>query len=1142
MIISSLFKKLAASSLAILVLYPYTNAQDTKGIKSANLRGSDLELLDNHDPQSELENFKLLDGYEANLFASEPMLANPVHMTWDSKGRLWVACSWTYPQLQPGEVADDKIIILEDTDNDGKADKSTVFADGLYLPTGIELANGGCYVGQSPDVYFLKDTDGDDVADFKELALTGFGIEDSHHSISGWKRGPGGILYFQEGIFMTTQVETQHGMVKNFNGGIYQYNTHTQKLDLFTKSISGNPWGHVFNKWGQSFVSNNPRIMHISPITGNSKQDVIIKDLARTSKQCGAGLATGVHVDQQLQGKLLTARFKDRAIARYDLIEDGAGFKANVMPPLIRSRHPNFRPVDVNTGPDGAIYIADWYNSIINHAQHDFRDPRRDHNHGRIWRITHKDRPLADKPKLVGEPLEKIIEQLKSPNAWTRHQARKEISEVNKDAVLKKTEAWVTTLDPSTPDYDHHLVEAMWACQNADRVSESILKKVITAKDGNARSTAARIIRYWYKDLSTPTAYLATLSGDSFPRTRMEAVLSAGFVPTAEAYAAALHCLDQPNDLLVTLALDQTDKALRKYWVPAIETGSLKFDNPEHAEFAKRKAGIGFNERLTKLIENKNPEQQEINEVCLQLKELGTAKEVKEIIKSLSAPGGVKSEVATAALLDCIQGLATETTIQQVRKKIVQLESLIGHENEEVSIATIRNLATWNATETKTALLKALKSAGSSNKQKTETAIAIATLAGKNNTTDLEELTMDYSNMARQYAAVAGLLTIDVKKGINFLTESLSKHPQEADPTELINLVLKNKQGTRLLTTKLKNTEIHPDVKSKVSAFHRVSGRLPKEIADYFSSSIKQENGLLLSEQLLAEDPNTLAAEVDKLGDPYRGELIYRRPALACINCHAIGSTGSHIGPNLAAIGSSASTGYMVESILKPNASIAEHYENRLFTLMDGTIQMGVITFKGDNELTIKDSAQGGKEIKIPLAQIKKEEIVPSLMPAGLANQLASKQEFLDLAKFVSLLGKPGDFANDERSILRKWYVVSKESTKSIPIDLIGSSIYSKVNGELLTSDISAIAKTAYMMSAIDIQVAGDIQVKLNSGQIAALWINGKSVANQSAAISVTKGKVVVTIEVITSTLNKPLEIEVATPKGSAAKFQVMNK
>ncbi len=143
------------SVLLVLATVQASSAQDAVGIKPANLKGAQLDLMNNHDPVSQLENFDLLPGYEVNLFAADPMFANPVHMHWDSKGRLWVACSWAYPQLQPGEAADDKIIILEDTDSDGVADKSTVFADGLYLPTGIELAYGGCYVAQSPVVFFM---------------------------------------------------------------------------------------------------------------------------------------------------------------------------------------------------------------------------------------------------------------------------------------------------------------------------------------------------------------------------------------------------------------------------------------------------------------------------------------------------------------------------------------------------------------------------------------------------------------------------------------------------------------------------------------------------------------------------------------------------------------------------------------------------------------------------------------------------------------------------------------------------------------------------------------------------------------------------------------------------------------------------
>ena len=210
---------------------------------------------------------------------------------------------------------------------------------------------------QTPDVFFLKDTDGDDVADVKELPLTGFGIEDSHHSVSAWRRGPGGWIYFQEGIFLHTQVETAHGMVRNYNGGVYQYNPRTRDLRIFASVGVGNPWGHVFTKWGQSFFVDNPRVHYLSPATGNSGQRVRLNHLLSTEKQCGGDLATGTHLPKDIRGQLLTCRFKSRAIIRYEFTDDGAGFSASVLPPLISSKHPNFRPVDCKIGPDGAVSL-----------------------------------------------------------------------------------------------------------------------------------------------------------------------------------------------------------------------------------------------------------------------------------------------------------------------------------------------------------------------------------------------------------------------------------------------------------------------------------------------------------------------------------------------------------------------------------------------------------------------------------------------------------------------------------------------------------------------------------------------------------------------------------------------------------------
>ena len=220
-------------------------------------RGAALDLA-SQDPKVALERMKVADGYEVNLFASEvefPDLAKPLQMTFDTRGRLWVLTSPTYPHALPDEKPNDKLIVLEDTNGDGRADKSTVFADHLYIPTGFALGDGGVYIAQQPMLMFMKDTNGDGKADERRILLHGFGTEDSHHSIHAWQWGPDGALYFQEGTFLHSQVETPFGPRRMAYAGVWRYEPRTEKLDVFVSYPFANPWGHVIDKWGQNFIS-----------------------------------------------------------------------------------------------------------------------------------------------------------------------------------------------------------------------------------------------------------------------------------------------------------------------------------------------------------------------------------------------------------------------------------------------------------------------------------------------------------------------------------------------------------------------------------------------------------------------------------------------------------------------------------------------------------------------------------------------------------------------------------------------------------------------------------------------------------------------------------------------------------------------
>ncbi|GAB5559003.1 MAG: hypothetical protein SynsKO_06500 [Synoicihabitans sp.] len=1111
-------------------------ATDAAGIKTVNLRNADLDLLNNHDPASQIENFDLLPGYQVNLFAADPMLANPIHMQWDSGGRLWVACSWSYPQIKPGDVANDKIIILEDTDGDGVADKSTVFADGLYLPTGFELANGGCYVGQSPDVFFLKDTDGDDVADVKELALTGFGIEDSHHSISAFRRGPGGWIYFQEGIFLHAQVETQYGMVRNFNGGVYQYNPRTQELRVFATGTGGNPWGHVFDEWGQSFMVNNPRIIYLSPVSGNSGESVRVQPLISTDKQCGGDLALGTHVGDDLRGQLLTGRFKSRMVVRYEFIEDGAGFSANVLAPLMSSKHPNFRPVDVKMGPDGAIYVADWYNSIINHANHDFRDPRRDHEHGRIWRITHKERPLAKKPQLVGISIPALLDQLKSPEAWTRGQARKELSERDPDEVLRAAESWVEELDTNSPNYDHHLVEAMWTCQNVERISEPILTRVVAAKSGHARSAAARILRYWYGGVSDPIAMIASLADDPFPRTRMEAVLSAGFIPRAEAYAAALHAIDHPTDRALDLALPQTKKALEKYLRPAMEAGAVNFAKASHQAYAEMQVGIGFGQRLRAFLRNPNPDAKEIDAIKTQLLTVGTNEDVAAVFAALARDGGLPSTDATLAMLETLHRQARGNRDRELRQAAAGLHALLDHADDSIAVIAGRNIGDWNADAALPDLWRLLQADDRSIAVRQAAAVAFAQMG---NIDDLKQLGVlaRKGDIKTRYAALPGMFRADRNVGLEMAVELFEEDPADVDPVPALQTILQSRGGSRMLGEKLAGATLHPVVKERVIQFHRASGQLPTELVDQFQPDTMAVASL--SAALLAESEDALVADVVNLGNPFRGEMIFRRPELACVSCHAIGPAGPRIGPDLVAVGSAAPPQYMVESILEPDAAIAEHYENRLFTLRDGSVRMGVIAFQNEQQTVIRDSSLGGQEVTLEASDISRSQVMPSLMPAGLADQLNNRQEFLDLANFLSVLGKAGDFANDESPVIRKWQVAANTG-KGLPgSDATWTTAYSKVNGELPTEDFGTNDQVA-LRGAVNVQVAGDLLLAINQPRGLRLWVDDVEISDPTAVLKLTPGRKVLTFSVDRKSRDRDagLRVEFVTPPGSAIKLQ----
>lgn len=577
---------------AAMVSWAHTAEAPRK--KTEPNRGGEVSLL-SVDPQVALKHLKAAEGYEVNLFASEQdfPLDNPVSLTFDAKGRLWVATMPTYPQVLPGKKPSDKLIILEDTDHDGRADKHTVFIDGLYLPGGFELGDGGAYIAEQPNLIFAKDTDGDDVADVRETVLYGFGTEDSHHAISAFTWGPGGGLYFQEGTFLHSQVETPYGPVRLQYAGVFRYKPRRFSLDVFVSYPFANPWGHVFDRWGQNFIADasgganyfgTAISGHVDYPNKHAGMKVFTSIVRPTA---GCEIVRSRQFPDEAQGNFLVNNcIGFQGIKQHRVIEEGSGFTSKEVAPLLESFDINFRPVDLQFGPDGALYVVDWFNPLIGHMQYSLRDNRRDHKHGRIWRITYKHKPLLTPPKIAGQPIPELLDLLKSYEDRTRYRTRRELGTHDPAQVAAELKRWIAALDKSDKDYEHQLLEALWVYQTINVIEPKLLDRMLRSPEPHARAAATRVLRYWRGEIDRPLEKLETQVNDPYPRVRLEAVLACSFFTTPRAAEIALQALNHSMDYYLDYAMKETIGTLERYWKPAILAGQpFAVDNPAGVEY-----------------------------------------------------------------------------------------------------------------------------------------------------------------------------------------------------------------------------------------------------------------------------------------------------------------------------------------------------------------------------------------------------------------------------------------------------------------------------------------------------------------------------------------------------------------------------
>ena len=540
--------------------------------------------------EDERKAFKMDPRFEINLFAGEeqfPDIANPIQMRWDARGRLWVSCSGTYPHVYPGKEPDDKLVILEDTDGDGKADTSTVFADDLHVPLSFEFGDGGVYVSEQPRLTFLKDTDGDGKADVHRTLLTGFGTEDSHHALHDFAWTPDGDLIFRESIFHHSQVETPYGPVRQQNSGWFRFEPDSHRLTSFGTYPSTNPWGVTFDDWGQHVASHPVYAAAFHSLDpAYPQQHPRPTGLQAYSGVCGQEFVNFGTFPDGMRGDYIKVRYKPTNRVEIHHWKEGPfGFDEEYVGDLLFSTNLSFIPVDIRFGPRGALYVCDWYNPVKGHAQYSLRDERRDRSSGRIWRITAKGRPLQDPPKIAGATIPELLDLLKRPEYRYRYWAKRELRERHPAEVARALDVWLTELDPADPRHRHHQIEAIWTYRGAGGSNLPLLRDLLGCEDHHARAAAVQQLRYWHPLLMDTIDFLRKAANDPNGVVRMQAVIAASYIGTREALDAMLDVFKHPRgghlEYAIVCALGS--RTLKPLW-----EGNPKYDVARFLKEANR--------------------------------------------------------------------------------------------------------------------------------------------------------------------------------------------------------------------------------------------------------------------------------------------------------------------------------------------------------------------------------------------------------------------------------------------------------------------------------------------------------------------------------------------------------------------------
>ena len=940
------------------------------------------------DIEAEIAAFNIAEGYEISLFAADPMIANPINLNWDTKGRAWVATSSTYPHIVPGREPNDKIVILEDTDGDGIADKHTVFAENLLVPHSVMPVQGGAYVTATTELLFFEDTNGDDVADHRRVVFDGFGNADVHHMIHGLRWMPWGDLHFTQSIYINSFIETPFG-IRVLNGsGIWSFRPETESLEVYSRGLI-NPWGETFDRWGQTFATDgagSSGMNYVFPESAHATAvgaPMVLPGLnEHTPKNTAAEIIYSRHFPKDWQGSSITNDFRANRTVRYKLGSLGSGFQSQEVQTILHSDHRSYRPVDCKVGPDGALYIVDWYNPIIDHGEVDFHHPIRDKTHGRIWKLTKKGSPLLSPPPFDRQSPEQLLEHLKSPEMVTRRLANRAL--VEKKADPQMVINWIKRLDSKAST---ERLEGLWLLAALQAYDEAALLKAIESPVPEERAGAIRMLSHW-KQQSEHLNILEKLINDPHPRVRLESIHALRELGGLKAVQILMQVLNHPVDKNLEFALDLTLRKLKEDWLPPLVAGEPLFYQEKNKQLyalltVEDQRVIG---PVTRLLNQSDTDSTLVNKAWKLIAKIGDRESKEQVLRKAAQENN----------LPLLRALANAPESNNaIPSNLKPLGTLLNHKNLAIRLQALKLTGRWKSDAHADLLLGKIET----SEEMREKMEALRALAAMDHFDQVIRMVGTGKNFKTNTAAMVVWIEHDPENAANSAVELL----QNLDDLELAELIFQS----------FKKLEVGPGILQKALEGQRI----PEEIASVGLKMV-QTSGLNLVEleqtirkagalqplgmEMTDTEKEALIKAAQESGNIYRGRQIYRRKELLCGSCHRIGAGGLS-GPDLSRVGSYMTPNSILESILNPSADIKQNYETVLITKKNGEVISGLLHRKTDTSTIIR--MVNSELVEIPAMEISHTDVSPtSLMPAGLTRNL-HKDELKDLLAYLINLG-----------------------------------------------------------------------------------------------------------------------------------------